>query len=85
MVHEHSGLLELEVYQLSRHFKVVEVNLFFILNPDHFGQMDVIKFNIPKRLFLESSDFLADDDFLEIDKRVLGLDILFLFCVLFGS
>ena len=47
--------------------------------------MDVIKFDIPERLFLESSDFLADDDFLEIDEGVLGLDVLFLFSSLCGS
>ena len=85
MAHEDSGMFELEVYQLSGDLKVVEVNLVFILNPDHFGQMDVIEFDIPERLFLEASDFLADDDFLEIDKRVLGFNILFLFCVYFGS
>jgi len=47
--------------------------------------MDVIKFDIPERLFLESSDFLADDDFLEINEGVLGLDVLFLFSSLCGS
>lgn len=47
--------------------------------------MDVIKFDIPERLLLESSDFLADNDFLEIDEGVLGLDVLFLFSRRFVS
>ena len=75
------GLDKLEVNDLSHSFTVVEFDLLFFIDHENVGKMVVVEVNMLVWLvtfnsFLDSSDLVSNNDFLEINTRVFDFDVL---------
>lgn len=76
------GSLELEIDDLSDSFKVIEVQVIVVFDPENTSQVIVVEVYVSVVVFLDVPDLLSNDDFGEVDRRVFYLHV-FLFFILF--
>jgi len=66
----------LEVDDLSNGFKIVEIDVLFIFDPDDGSEMVIVELNLSVVVFLDVSDLLSYNDFCKVNHRVLNIDVL---------
>lgn len=77
------GFYKLEVDDFSHSLKVVEAKMLIIFNKHYSCQVLVIEINSSESILKDISDLFTNDNFLEVNKRVLDLNI-FVSKYLFG-